>query len=351
MDLTQVIGDRLPPIYVIHFVTHRCNLFCEFCCDGHNRTQRGEMTLDEIRAFYGSLVAGQLTITGGEPSLRDDLGSILRAALEARVHSVSLNTNGMLPDRLERTLTDALSKSARPALKVNLSIDGFRETHDRMRGRAGAFDAVVESCERLLALALEEPFGQLRIRINTVVTTDNYSEVAQFRDFVRFRFPRIADHVFTLRRAGPGEAVAPELLRAYEEVTDRQTSSRGLIPKDFLLKRLHDRMYGQIGAVARGQPTSFRCPAGGQFVEVGAQGDVYGCEVLPKERARLGHLSDHGGRLSSVLRGAAAAEFRERIARERCACSFECAHLTAATIELPAALWRINSRPSIPRAS
>jgi MoaA/NifB/PqqE/SkfB family radical SAM enzyme len=94
-------------------------------------------------------------------------------------------------------------------------------------------------------------------------------------------------------------------------------------------------MYDNINALAEGRDTDFRCPAGGHLVEIAASGEILGCEVLPKEQASLGHLADHEYDLGRILRGSKAAAFRERIARERCACSFECAHITAATIQLP----------------
>jgi MoaA/NifB/PqqE/SkfB family radical SAM enzyme len=339
---------RLPPVYVIHFLTHRCNLACEFCCDGHNRSARTELDLSAIERFYGHLVAAQLSITGGEPTLRHDLAAILRAALRARVHSVSLNTNGLLPNRLESVLIDALGSSERPQLKVNISIDGFRDTHDRMRGLPGSFDAAFESCERLLRL--REPFPGLSLRVNTVVTSDNRHELLQFRQFLRFRLPGLADQILSLHRTPPGGIVEPSVLAVYREATRLAVAERGILPKQALLKRLHTRMYEEIVELATGKPTGFVCPAGGALVEVTAAGEVLGCEVLPKPEASLGMLLDYDYDLSAVLRTPQAAQFRERILREHCACTFECAHLTAATIDPVRAVFsKLETRPRLAR--
>jgi len=335
----------LPPIYVIHFVSHRCNLSCEFCCDAHNRPQREELGLADIRRFYASLVAAQLTITGGEPTLRADLAGILQAALTARVRSVSLNTNALLPDRLEAVLLEVLDASHARRLKVNISLDGFRDTHDRMRGKVGSFDAAFEACERIGRL---QDRLHVSLRVNTVVTTDNRHELLEFRKFVRFRLPHVSDQVFTLHRTPPGGRVDPEVLAVYRELTGVAIAERGVLPKDALLKRLHTRMYREIGELASGAATAFRCPAGGALVEVTAAGEVIGCEVLPKSQAILGTLAEYDFELSRVLRSERAAEFRERIARERCACTFECAHLTAVTLDPLHLLARSGSRRSEP---
>lgn len=344
MRVLDSIRSALPPIYVIHFVTHRCNLFCEFCCDGHNRLHRDELSLDEITRFYRSLRAVQLSITGGEPTLRKDLTDILIAALAARVHSVSLNSNGLLPARLEEMVANALAASDRPRLKVNVSLDGFRDKHDQMRGKPGAFDATMESYERLVRL--QDRFPGLSLRVNTVVTHDNLDQVAAFRGFVRVRMPRLADQVFSLHRTPPGGTVDPEVLRVYQEVTGQHVSERALFPRQALLKRLHDRMYENINALAEGKDSDFRCPAGGGLVEVAASGEVLGCEVLPKEQALLGHLAEQDYDLARILRGEPARAFRDKIARERCACSFECAHITAASLQLPGMLLPRRQRAS-----
>lgn len=79
-------------------VTRRCNLHCRFCfADGG--TQEADPSLQELKEAVLDIVrqCGQplLQLSGGEPTLRDDLPELVRFAREAGVSYVQLNTNGI----------------------------------------------------------------------------------------------------------------------------------------------------------------------------------------------------------------------------------------------------------------
>ncbi len=76
-------------------ITSRCNLKCSYCFeDGIS----AEPSLDELRGLFKSFVAqGKpfLHLSGGEPTTRDDLVDIVRAAVDAGCTYIQLNTNGI----------------------------------------------------------------------------------------------------------------------------------------------------------------------------------------------------------------------------------------------------------------
>ena len=86
-------------------VTNRCDLTCWYCFAYVNKGLEGayvyEPTLDQIREMVRSLkterpVAGNsVQITGGEPTLREDLPKIVEILKEEGVDHVQLNTNGI----------------------------------------------------------------------------------------------------------------------------------------------------------------------------------------------------------------------------------------------------------------
>jgi uncharacterized radical SAM superfamily Fe-S cluster-containing enzyme len=77
-------------------VTNRCNLECRFCfADGGGPDQP---SLSQIRLWLHQLAVPGKTLvqlSGGEPTLRDDLPEIVAAAKEAGCRYVQLNTNGI----------------------------------------------------------------------------------------------------------------------------------------------------------------------------------------------------------------------------------------------------------------
>jgi hypothetical protein len=83
-------------------VTNRCNLKCPICFA--NAAAAGyvyEPTLEDIFGMIDNLTSNKpvsvkaLQLSGGEPTLRDDLPDIIRYAHEKGIHHVEVNTNGV----------------------------------------------------------------------------------------------------------------------------------------------------------------------------------------------------------------------------------------------------------------
>lgn len=79
-------------------VTPRCNLRCRFCfADGGAKAV--DPSLDAMKAAIGDIVAQRghplLQLSGGEPTLREDLPELVRYAKEAGCSYVQVNTNGI----------------------------------------------------------------------------------------------------------------------------------------------------------------------------------------------------------------------------------------------------------------
>ena len=79
-------------------VTERCNLRCPFCFAQGGAVLKGEPTVAELAETFRTLVEKKLTfiqLSGGEPTVRDDLPEIVAAARDAGATSIQLNTNGI----------------------------------------------------------------------------------------------------------------------------------------------------------------------------------------------------------------------------------------------------------------
>ena len=79
-------------------VTSRCNLHCPFCFADGGAVLKGDPPLEELSKTFRALVEKNLTfiqLSGGEPTVRDDLPAIVAAAKAAGTTSIQLNTNGL----------------------------------------------------------------------------------------------------------------------------------------------------------------------------------------------------------------------------------------------------------------
>ncbi len=165
---------RRLPMNLTLSLTYRCNSRCATC----NVWKRGadELTLDEWAKVLRSLGRAPywITVSGGEPLLRKDAVEIIRLACEhCRPAILNIPTNGLLPDRISRAVAEVTAACPRTSVVVNLSLDGWEDDHDRIRGVPGNFERAMDTYRRLRAL--EAP--NLTLGIHTVISRFNAESV------------------------------------------------------------------------------------------------------------------------------------------------------------------------------
>ena len=133
-------------------VTPRCDLRCRFCFARGGESAK-EPGLDELKDAIRDIVrqcgSPLLQLSGGEPTLRDDLPELVRFAKEAGCSYVQLNTNGL---RLARE-RDYVKRLAEAGLDiVFLQFDGTRDgIYETLRGKP----LLEEKTEAILACGAE----------------------------------------------------------------------------------------------------------------------------------------------------------------------------------------------------
>lgn len=166
-------------------VTKCCNLKCSFCFAGGGETE-STPSVESIKASILDIVqkCGRplLQLSGGEPTLRDDLPDLIGMAKEAGCSYVQLNTNGLRlaeDPAYARTLVDAGLDI------VFLQFDGMHdEIYKTLRGRA---------LLRLKQKAVEV-CSQLNIGVTLVVTVVpgvNDKELGEIIYYAAKRMPAI----------------------------------------------------------------------------------------------------------------------------------------------------------------
>jgi uncharacterized radical SAM superfamily Fe-S cluster-containing enzyme len=80
-------------------VTHKCNLSCSFCFADSKACQKEDPTLEEIKHSYETVFIASskcnIQLSGGEPTIRNDLPAIIRMGKEIGFSFIQLNTNGI----------------------------------------------------------------------------------------------------------------------------------------------------------------------------------------------------------------------------------------------------------------
>ncbi|PNY25883.1 Molybdenum cofactor biosynthesis protein 1 [Tolypocladium capitatum] len=168
-------------------VTERCNLRCIYCMPEEGvplSPNRELLTTPEIVLLSSLFVSQGVTkirLTGGEPTVRRDILSLMRqiGALRPRgLKELCLTTNGISLHRKLDSMVEA------GLTGVNLSLDTLDPWQFQIMTRRKGFDAVQKSLDRILEL--NELGAGIKLKINCVVMRGiNDGEVVPFVEMTR----------------------------------------------------------------------------------------------------------------------------------------------------------------------
>ena len=185
-------ADRRRLFSVTLAVTNRCTYRCWHCYNANRSQQDIPLpVLKGIIARIQDLGAANVTISGGEPLIREDLEEIVDCFDERT--SLTLNTTGkgLTPQRAQR-LRDA------GLFAVGVSVDSsVAEEHDRMRGHEGALKTALN------ALKIAADCGLYPYIIS--VATHTFLEPDHFWPFLRFAGDAGALEVHLLEPSATGK--------------------------------------------------------------------------------------------------------------------------------------------------
>lgn len=171
--LLQFSADKRP--VVVWNITRRCNLHCIHCySNSADMDYAGELTTEEGKkliadlALFGSPV---ILFSGGEPLLRQDLPELAQYAADKGLRAV-ISTNGTLITK------EVAAKLQKIGLSyVGVSLDGTQETHDRFRGRKGAYAAALTGIRNCRDAGI-------KVGIRFTVNKHNLQDVAAMFDLL-----------------------------------------------------------------------------------------------------------------------------------------------------------------------
>ncbi|HRJ72463.1 MAG TPA: radical SAM protein [Terrimicrobiaceae bacterium] len=206
-------AERRP--VVVWNITRRCNLHCVHCySDSDCRKYDGELSLAECRSVIDDLAEFRipaLLLSGGEPLAHPDFFAIAAHTAERGI-PFTVSTNGTLLGQEEAFRLKMLG-----CRYVGISLDGIGETHDRFRGRVGAFALAVRAFRNCRLAGLK---AGLRLTLSRH-TIDGLEGVLQFIEEEGIERVCFYHLVFSGRGSSLA-AVEPERVRqALDTILDR----------------------------------------------------------------------------------------------------------------------------------
>ena len=284
---------------VILFVTSRCNALCQTCFYHEELNRPGDMTFEQIAKISFTMPPiTDLWLSGGEPTLRNDVRQIIDLFVANNsVSRVIIPTNGLIKSRVAEIVDSALSRNPQLDLYLNIALDGYGETHDRIRGVPGNWQKTLDCIQSLYPL--KEKFGdRFRLNVNTVICAENYKEIERLSEYMWENF-RLDGQYFNIIR---GETlvgdqikeVPREVLPAMYEHVSKLTKRYGdrMFAGDDASKRFVKNVayVGTITTHYRVQHANFQeptawpfpCTAGETTAVIDYNGDVRACELREK---------------------------------------------------------------------
>ena len=162
------------PYAAVLYVTHKCNLACTHCTQKEPEVFSQELPTAETIKLLRIIrtETDSMLFTGGEPTLRDDIEELARAARnDLKFRSVLLITNGtLLHKRLG--LFDSLHG-------LIVSLDSLRVDSTKPMSKPAVLSKVLEN----LQLARSRFSRATDITISTVIEEWNIDEVEHIMDF------------------------------------------------------------------------------------------------------------------------------------------------------------------------
>ncbi|MBK6691195.1 MAG: radical SAM protein [Myxococcales bacterium] len=276
-DETRPIDQKWRPIYTVWEITLACDLACRHCGSRAGRERPDELStaeaLDMVRQL-AELGCKEVTLIGGEAYLRDDWTEITKAIVGYGMRC-GITSGG-------RNFTKERARAAKEAgiASVSISVDGYKETHDALRGVKGSYDAALQAMRNLREAGIP-------VTANTQINRASVREMEGLLEILiaeGIRSWQIQLTVAMGRAADePGILLEPyqmiEVMPMVARIKKRTQQAKVALwpgnnvgyfgPYETLLK----------GTMPRGHMAS--CGAGRSTLGIEANGDIKGCPSLP----------------------------------------------------------------------
>lgn len=243
-------------------LTRRCNMRCVHC--GSQAGDPGERELSRSQALYAAdqlieLECRRVTLIGGEVTLCPYWADVAR----------HLSQNGVICD----VVTNGYGKTANDidafryagVSSVAVSVDGFRETHDELRGKPGAFAELESFCHAVV-------LSRIPLTAATTITRRSLPDLEPLSRWMREQQVENWQwqQVSPMGRAGSRQ----DLCLTREDVKLVLEKYRDLRRRGPIL------LADNIGYYYQGLQRFRGCAAGICVIGLDCEGNVRGCESL-----------------------------------------------------------------------
>ena len=332
--------------YMILHVNSVCNAKCRMCFSWDAMMERWDAkghTVENLAKLAASMKPlPQLTVSGGEPTLRKDLPQILQVFYQnAGTRFFTCPTNSLKPDRVERTIDYFVEHCPRGFLNFCLPFHGDEEHYDEIMGVPGNFEKFNETYQLIQEKRKKHP--NISCVLNFVMSKFNYGQYKSIIDMGVRKYsesPLGIAYCRGLTHERDATDVPVDIyLDAKRYLEARLSNHSRYNPYTIMFDTVGGQVATIIADVVTGERRDLKCGAGRNFIVVYDNGSVHPCELLevvgipgqkpgdgaPPQHAELGNLNDFGYDMKALLASPYARKLIDWIDTHECACTWECA--------------------------
>lgn len=268
-----------------------CNSQCQMCRIWENK-KSDDISPEQLRTGLRNPLFSQVSgvgLNGGEPTLRKDLGELAAVLFEElpKLHSISLITNAYKYDEVIARIKDVgtVVKQHGGMLDVMISLDGFGEVHDKVRGKPGNF----ERAQHVIEFAQGSPLVH-NVRIGCTIIKENVYGLSDLFEFcqskglyIKYRLGIPHQRLYTQNLLAPYALDAAEKYHIAEFLEGLIAHYETSEHQKFFYRSLID----QIVHLA---PRRAGCDWKHRGATITSKGELLYCAVQSKV---LGHINEH----------------------------------------------------------
>ena len=266
----RMLGETRPLFCQIS-VTNRCNANCRYC--NYRFRYPEEMTTQELLSVIDELAAlgtRRISLWGGEPLLRDDIGEIVSHIKSKGIHC-AMNSNGYLvPEK--RDVLAMLNQFA-------LSLDGDRCANDANR-EPGSYDKAIRALEVLKEMGIPTittlPFTKNNVSESMIDFLLDHAEKYNYKiSFLVLKHTQEKG-----KRAWKFMPLDEELRKALRKLIREKRKGRPVLFSEFTYEVARNWPDYSVGRFSDGDLSWWRgpkCYAGRLSINIDTNGDLYPC--------------------------------------------------------------------------
>lgn len=258
-------------------VTEHCQFRCTYCMPVNQTFPRVAeyLSFEEITSIVEQLISvaavKKIRLTGGEPLLRQNLGKLIFSIKKLGIADIGLTTNGvLLAEQIDELVDSGLTN-------VNISLDSLDQNRfyqmARISPESKSFEKVFQGIEAALARGL-------RVKLNTVLTHDNFHEAIALLNFAHEK--KIFIRFLELMSLGEANSIHQEQYVSFDQlmvmVQNQFGKTRSVnTEKDSTSVQFNTESGIQFGVIAsESKPFCENCSR----MRLSATGKLYGCLMI-----------------------------------------------------------------------